>query len=547
LNVPEKIEVTNMDFNNEARFVEFFRQFPILFKKIRDIYLGSIISCYLEYETVKTSVDIEVIFDTNFILSLLDLNSEEAHKTCKTLFDILKTQGVKLRVMEITISECQHLLERKAEYFDKVFMLKKINPEDVYNACDRRNLNRTDLELIASKIEEELNKLGVITIPNTTKYQNIAKFSSEYESLRKIRNNDFAALHDATAIHYVRDKRGKPIKDFDKVNCWFLNNSSNLNFFHSIKNKGNLPEAIKAEDLLNILWLSNPNILTSLNSQDLIDIGITRLISCTLNDSLPRAAVLREFEEHIQKYSPMELTDKDILRVAQRVANKTLVNIEELNTLAENNQKAFVERLKKEAAKEKALEESTNKKIHEFILKLNQKQTQLEKLTAQADEKLKALKKQTDNLNKEQERVSSKERTGDELVRTATDKYNEEKAKRIKLENEIRKPKRVKHIYRKIFWWRAKTFSYILICLAIFVALIIYAYHLGDWKNDGATKVIADYKGNLIFAAIAWLASGFFSGFFIKRYSDQFGASNVNAHKQNIEKDLPHELKDVIE
>lgn len=40
LNVPEKIQTINIDFNNEAKFVDFFRQFPPLFKKIRDIYLG---------------------------------------------------------------------------------------------------------------------------------------------------------------------------------------------------------------------------------------------------------------------------------------------------------------------------------------------------------------------------------------------------------------------------------------------------------------------------------------------------------------------------
>lgn len=547
LNVPEKIQTINIDFNNEAKFVDFFRQFPPLFKKIRDIYLGSIISCYLEYETVKGSSDVEILFDTNYILSLLDLNSEEAHKTCKTLFDILKAQGMKLRVMDLTISECQHLLEKKAEYFDKVFMLKKINSEDIYNACERRNLSKTDLQLISSKLEDELNKLGIITIPNTTKYQNLAKFSPEFESLKRVRNVDFAALHDATAIYYVREKRGKVFKDFDKVNCWFLNNSSNLKFFHSIKNKGNLPEAIKAEDMLNILWLSNPNILTSLNSQDLIDIGITRLISCTLNDSFPRASVLREFEENIQKYTPMQLTDKDILRVAQRVANKSLVNIEELNTLAENNQKAFVERLKKEAALEKEKEESTNKKLTEFILKLSQKQTQLSKLTTQVDAKLKALNSQSESLTQEQERISKQRTESNNLVNSANSKYEAEKAKRINLENEIRKPKRVKHIYWKIFWWRAKTFSYILICLALFIALIVYAYHLGDWKNEGAAKVISDYKSNLIFATIVWLASGFFTGFFIKRYSDQFSASNMNAQKQNIEKGMPHELKDATE
>src|SRR5690606_21232686 len=96
------------------------------------------------------------------------------------------------------------------------------------------------------------------------------------------RNNDFAALHDATALYYVRDKRNnKRIRDFDKVNCWFVNNSSSWQSLDSlISNKnGHQPETIRAEDFINILWLSNPNIKKQVDDSDLADIGITRMIS----------------------------------------------------------------------------------------------------------------------------------------------------------------------------------------------------------------------------------------------------------------------------
>jgi hypothetical protein len=547
LSVPDKFQNPNIDFNNEAKFVDFFKGFPSLFKKIRDIYLGSIISSYLEFQTVKANSDLEIIFDTNYILSLLDLNSEEAFKTCKTLLDILKAQGVKLRVMDLTITECQHLLERKAEYFDKVFLQKNINSEDIYNACERRHLSKTDLELISSNLEQILNKLGISVIPNTTKYQNLAKYSPEFESLKRVRNIDFAALHDATAIHYVRDKRGKQIKDFDKVNCWFVNNSSNLNFFKSLKTNGFQPEAIKAEDLLNILWLSNPNILTALKSKDLIDIGITRLISCTLNDSFPRASVLRDFEENIQKYAPMELTDKDILRIASRVANKALSNIDELNALAESNQRAFVDRLKKEAAIEKAREETTNQKLREFIDKLNQKQLALEKLTTQADERIKTLDQRSEEFRKNEENIKQRENESNQKVESITSKYESEKKQRISLTNQRIGEERKKYIRNMVFKWRLKTFGYLLLGLVVFVSALVYAYYLGDWKNEQAQQVFEQYKANLITTGLLWLASAIFTGFLIKRFSDQFSASNLNAFKLGVERELPANLRDVSE
>lgn len=98
----------------------------------------------------------------------------------------------------------------KAEYFDKSFLPKLINPEDIYKACERRNLNRNDLERIADNLENILvDEYSILQIPYTVKYQNLAKSSTEYAEFKKIRNTDFAALHDIMALYYVREKRGK--------------------------------------------------------------------------------------------------------------------------------------------------------------------------------------------------------------------------------------------------------------------------------------------------------------------------------------------------
>lgn len=170
--------------------------------------------------------DVELLLDTNFIVSLLDLNTPESTTTCRQLLKIASSFGYSLRVLKETIKETTDLLLKKAEYFDKSFLPKLINPEDIYKACERRNLNRNDLERIADNLENILvDEYSILQIPYTVKYQNLAKSSTEYAEFKKIRNTDFAALHDIMALYYVREKRGKKkIKHFEDVNCWFVTN-----------------------------------------------------------------------------------------------------------------------------------------------------------------------------------------------------------------------------------------------------------------------------------------------------------------------------------
>lgn len=196
------------DFTAEAQFVKFFRNIPDVYKQIKDIYIGSIISGYIQYNPSETKLEVELIFDTNFIVGLLDLNTPESTHTCNTLLEIAKNQKYKIRVLKDTVEETKNLLEQKAKHFDKSFLQRKVYPEDIYNACDRKGYNKNDIERISDNLEIEISKLG-ISIINDAKIKNEAKFSEEYKILKEYRNSEISALHDATAINYVKKVRGK--------------------------------------------------------------------------------------------------------------------------------------------------------------------------------------------------------------------------------------------------------------------------------------------------------------------------------------------------
>ncbi|MDE6870806.1 MAG: hypothetical protein K2J62_01640 [Bacteroidales bacterium] len=366
------------DYSLTAKFVDYFKQVKPLYEEIRDLYLGSTISCAIGYLFDNLKNDVTLLLDTNFIISLLDLNTPESTKTCSKLLQICKKSGYSFIILPETKDEIQSLLEYKSRCFDKVVLQKNVNKEDVFCACERRGLNSADLMRISDNIDSALSQFDIRILPNSTSLRNKAKFSKEYTTLKSYRNNDKAALHDAMAILYVREKRGKNIKSFEKVNCWFVNNSITHDFEHdAIENiiNGNTadhqPEIIKADDLLNILWLSTPSIRTEVTSDEMVDIGLTTLVAHTLNKSLPKARIIRELDENIQKYKSSDITDRDVYLLSVRIANNQMKNIEELNSLAVSDVTEFNYRVKEEARKQAEIEAEQQKQLNNLFLDLS--------------------------------------------------------------------------------------------------------------------------------------------------------------------------------
>ncbi|MBF2024124.1 hypothetical protein H0I72_06760, partial [Flavobacterium psychrophilum] len=381
------------DYTAEAQFVNFFKQIPPIYEKIKSIYLGSIIAGYIEYNSDEAEREIELLFDTNFIVGLIDLNTPESTHTCRTLLEIAKQQKFKIRILKDTIEETKNLLDTKAEFFDKSFLQKKVNPEDVYNACDRLNISKSDLERIADNLESTISKFGISILYQTEKLNKEAKFTEEYKLFERVRNSKKSALHDATAILYINKTRKIKIKEFDKVNAWFVNNSTSSDGENIFLKDGFQPESIKADDLLNILWLSNPQINKKIEGNDLAEIGLTSIISLSLNNNLPKSKILRELDDNIHKYAKEEISDTDIIRVATRITNKQLRDIENLNELAETDKVEFVKRLEEEANKQKRLEELRIKKLEHIFKNISEKSDELEKTRKEFEEKAKEIDK----------------------------------------------------------------------------------------------------------------------------------------------------------
>jgi hypothetical protein len=528
------------DYTTEAQFVDFFKQIPPVYEIIRNMYLGSIIVGYIEYKTENIKTDIELLLDTNFILGLLDLNTSESTHTCRKVIEITKAQGYKLSILNDTITETKALLKAKVENFDFTFLQKKVYPEDIYNACERRNLNSADLERITDNLEKELANYGVTLIHDTTKFKKKARFSNEYELLKKYRHSDLAALHDATALYYVREKRQKKIKDFENVNCWFLNNSISREKYEI--DKGIIleyqPETIKADDFLNIIWLSNPQIDKALSSNEVSDIGLNSLVSLGLTSSLPKLSIIRELDDNIHKYTQDGgLSDADIVRVATRITTKQLSDIENLNKLAKENKELFVKRLNEEAKKQKELDEERIKKLDKVLKDFTQKSAGLSKLKTDFEEKSKA-------IDKKIQAVSGESESKDKKIASLNSELEKERALRKKETNKLIAEKREQFVDSTVTKWRKNTNIELAIWLLILVGGVLWLLGSAGWNISNAISLFKDLKGNLIFSSCLALAGFIFSAISFKKWYDKnHNHSNIENFKKGIK--IPDNLKDI--
>ena len=528
------------DYTTSALFINYFRAFPNFYSQIKDIYLGSTLTCALEYEFTNTNLEVTLLFDTNFIISLIDLNTPESTLTCKKLLEVCSKVGYKFAILPETIEEIKSLINYKSNNYDKVAISKYVNKEDVFNACERRRLSKVDLDRICDNLEKTLEENQIFIVANTTSLKNKAKYSSEYKLLKQYRNTDKAALHDAMAILYVKEKRKKIIRDFEKVNCWFVNNSISHDMesegIDAIVNSNNnqyQPEIIKADNLLNILWLSNPSVNTSIANSELVDMGLTALVAFTLNESLPKARIIKELDDNIQKYKTEDITDRDVYLLSSRIANNQIKNIENLNELANKNTEEFNRRIKEEAQKQEVIEADRAKKFEDLFKKL---ETTIGKLTIQKSQIVKHTEtkkqKEIDRIKTESEYEIQKRNTELQEKNIEIEKLKQENIER---ENDLRNHKRELFISNELKKWRFKSWLWFGIVSVIFLVGISWIIISFEGDLSETDKLLDKLLQNKLVAILASFITAVIDGVIVKSLYDKYlNHSNINSFKKNI-------------
>lgn len=322
--------------------------------------------------------------DTNFYISLINLNTEEAYESCKQLYELTIPLGYRYTILESTIEQIKILLSARAKKIERKGLLASLDIADVLSACERRGLTKTDLERYKDGLLDDLSKKGVSIVYNSSIRTLIesTERSSDLSKLTKIRGSKESAFNDLLAQEYVAFRRkGTTITEFNDVNCWFLNNSFSVNW----KEK-DIPvwqrKSITASDLLVLLWLANPSLAVG---QEKKMLAITSLSANVVNfrsSRYPSDKVVGNLQDKIAKLQKLgDVSEKAVAKLCIRMAEGAISQeeAEKLLLLSTTDLKKHIDAyLKMDEAYIAKSEELENKKRDNSLMEAQLQDAKLE-------------------------------------------------------------------------------------------------------------------------------------------------------------------------
>ena len=324
-------------------FLEFIQKIPKYWETFEKVLMGSIISSYfdLEPELEKNQNKI-LLLDTNFIVSLMNLQSEESFITTDTILTIALNAGYKFQILPETIQEIKNLITRKARFLGKsTNLFCSQRPHTIENGCARRQLTPSDLLIYVKKCEDFL-KSKSIEIISEDKNNELSLGIETTEIYKKLSGRPFnkdGIKHDAMAMKYVKNLRKKNVNCFAEVNSFFVTDTDGFNE-NRVSIETSLPYLIRAEELLNILWLSNP-----ICDSSVLSTNLSKIMTMHLYKKLPDKKMLSSIDAKIAKYSGLSLNRKDCADIALNLAHTDSKKLKELLDIEDGNEEGFNNKL----------------------------------------------------------------------------------------------------------------------------------------------------------------------------------------------------------
>ncbi len=360
-----------------------------IFKIMSNIYLGSIIASYLEQNITQKVTDTELLLDTNFFISLINLNTEDAYHTCNQLFALCQQLGFRFTMLNSTVNQIKVLLSNRINDFANRDFIGSVRAADVFNACIRNNIDKTGLERIKDNITRMIDEKGILVIKDAQILDIIdkAKKSAEYKELiQKRQYNADSALNDIVAKLYVERKRGNDIREFVDVKCWFLHNSYSP-YDYSYGHKVHERYLISANELLVLLWLSSPASGQKIKINDITKSGLASYITTYRRSKTPTRETLKIIKKRIDAVAADGLiTEKDTFNLCIRMAEGHLTQAQVDESLVPDTitDEQFAAKLKEFSQQEESnklqQKQKNAEQVSELSSQIKQKDGQIQNL-----------------------------------------------------------------------------------------------------------------------------------------------------------------------
>lgn len=320
------------------------------FDIMSSIYIGGLIGSYFKFHVDSIIFDAELLIDTNFYISLIDLNTEEAFDTCNQLFKMAESMGFRFFILETTIEQIKILLSNRSNSIGSKDFISAVDDADILAACQRRGLNGSDLDSYKFNLGTDLKQRGVSTVYKSQIRELVQKAekSKDLKKLTGLRGSYESALNDILANEYVLYRRkGKAIADFSDVNCWFLNNS-----FTSSRHELDLPiwqrVSITASDLLTLLWLANPSQNQLISKKILAATCLSANVIKYRSEKLPDHQLIEKIQDKVAKLQSQGIISQEtIAKICVRMSEGCIDDneAERLLTLSSSDFLSFFDKM----------------------------------------------------------------------------------------------------------------------------------------------------------------------------------------------------------
>lgn len=389
-----------------------------LFDTLNSIIRGSIVWNEIQKNTdldkQNKELKINLVLDTNYLISLLGMDHPSISKAANQLFKLINSfEKIQLQVSNLTLEELTRLLEG---YKDKQYNYSRnISVNHIYSFMKQKGFDNLKIDEFKSNLSKELKERNIEII----EIENIKDSDKIYQSIYNERRTDYGSndvikarvFHDASIIKYIQTSRKNSwITEFDKCEYSFLTSSYSLNeMCKKLERKnGSIHETILDIKLTNILWLRNPlndcgltihNIISYHSKELLIDNQIWLKFQNRVKDLLDVGKISEEDYARIISNNQYtidllnnENQNKDIDESIFKIRDRLNGEIEDLH----NQIKAQKEEIQKQKSeKEKfvtnIIELQDENKKKEQLLRNNNFDYKVQELHNQRMEKLKII------------------------------------------------------------------------------------------------------------------------------------------------------------
>ncbi|GHV74585.1 hypothetical protein AGMMS49940_18870 [Spirochaetia bacterium] len=332
---------------------------------IENLFLGALISCFTLLDPERLDDKKIMLLDTNFIISLMDLNSIEYYETCKQILKIGIKAGYDFCILPETIVEIKNLLQRKSYEINDVPMFASQDRQSIEFGCYRKNLTGQDLIEHSKFIESFLrdNKIRIIDMTTNERLKKNAPGSEIYKTIGNRKINKIGALHDAMAMNFVKENRTDEEDSFSNTSSFFVTDSHGY-YENKISLSTKLPLIIRAEELITLLWLVFPYHDTNLMKSE-----ISKIFSMYLSKKLPNRDLLSAIDNKNRAYKHIGIHSKDCVKLAFDINEINTSEIEKLLSIKDEDEYyKEIGRLATLAAERKEKHEDKMRELTESII-----------------------------------------------------------------------------------------------------------------------------------------------------------------------------------